>query len=242
MKTRMNQRRRVALLALAVLGPAVGLATMAGAAHTVCDDEGIGGGDFGVDVGPGAVFVGTDGLGDVSVCSTSGGPLPPSNETVTLNLEDPNPATTGLTAAVDHRSCADQAGTSCTTTSPVGQTGFENLGASPSPDTPGGGTFGLGLTVTNDCLWVNGTASCGPDPAFTATAWESDLPTTATDGCLADLPPNSGCDLQGVRVTVLGDPVNPLIRVQRSAVPGVPDGGTNVDADPVCLGAGTTCP
>lgn len=232
---------RAGLVVCIAAGSVVVGAHVAEAAHTSCDDEGVASGDVGNDFGPGTLFVGVDAVGDPSVCVTTGAPLTPANESVTANVEDPNPTTPGVTVGVDRRTCTDQAGTSCTTTGLVGQTGVEDPGAAPTPDLPGGGTAGLGIAVSSDCLWINGTPSCGDGSTLSVLAWEGEGPTTAQAGCLVDAPPNAGCDVQGVRISAFETP-NPVLRVSRTGVPGVPDGNTDANPDPACLGIGTTCP
>lgn len=236
---RSRRWRKVAATAFLV-GAGIGVTQAAHAAHTPCDNEGLAGGDFGADIGPGITFVGVDALGDPSVCVTTGAPVGESNESVTLNVEDPNPATPGATVALDRRSCVDQAGLSCTTTSVVGQTGVEDVDASPTTDLPGGGTAGAGLLLGTDCIWVNGTATCG-GPSVTVTAWEGELPQTSSGGCLVDAPPSAGCDLAGIRVSAFGTP-DPLVRASRAGMPGVGDGNTDAAPAPTCTGVGTTCP
>lgn len=242
MKNR-TRTRRWALLAAAAL--AVGtFATgiqVAHAAHTPCDDEGIAGGDVGNDVGPGVVFVGTDALGDPAVCVTTGGPLPEANESVVVDVEDPNPGAPGATVTVQHRSCSDQAATTCSTDDLVGQTGVEDPGVAPTPDLPGGGTLGADLTVTSECIWINGSTTCGSGSTVSAAAWESDLVETGSGGCHVDLP-GSGCELEGTTVTVFPDDANPTARVSRSGIPGVPDSDSDVAPPSTCVGIGTTCP
>lgn len=232
---------QIGLVAVVATGSVVIGAHVAQAAHTSCDNEGIAGGDVGNDFGPGIVFVGVDAIGDPSVCVTTGTPLVPSNDSLTLNAEDPDPATLGMTVELERRTCTDQAGTSCTTTDLFGQTGVEDPGAAPTPDLPGGGTAGFGMTVSSDCLWINGTPSCGGGSTVSVLAWEGEAPTTAQAGCLLDAPPNAGCDVPGARVSAFGTP-NPALRINRAGVPGIPDGNTDANPDPVCLGIGTTCP
>jgi hypothetical protein len=237
-------RRRWTLKAAVVVGLAVMgtlvTAVAVHAAHTPCDDEGLAGGDLGNNFGPGIVFFGVDALGSPSACVTTGGPLPESSESVIAGVEDPDPATPGATVDLSRRTCADWDGTECDTDSVVGQTGVEDPGATPAPDLPGDGTAGLSLGLGWDCLWVNGDASCG-GADVTTTVWETDVPDHSSGGCILDVDPGAGCDVQGFQVVVFGDAENPTARVARSGLPVVPDGGTNADPERACVAVGKTC-